>query len=239
VRTVVVIPTYQEALNVPVIVARTRRAVPDADILIVDDNSPDGTADLAEKIGLEIGRVDVLRRPARAGLGPAYREGLARALDDGYDVVVSMDADGSHDPATLPAMLRALDEGADVVMGSRYIAGGSVPGWAMHRRLLSKGGNRYAGTVLRLQVHDATGGFRAYRAEVLRKLDLSTLHANGYGFQIELCYRVARLGVTVVEVPIAFTDRQLGTSKMSAAIIWEALGLVTWWAVRDTIRGDR
>ena len=238
-RTVVVIPTFEEAPNVPGIVARTRQAAPEADILIVDDNSPDGTADVAEKLGAEIGGLTVLRRPGRAGLGPAYREGLTWALDEGFDVIVSMDADGSHDPATLPRMLEAIEQGADVVMGSRYIAGGSVPGWAMHRRLLSKGGNRYAGTVLRLKVHDATGGFRAYRADVLRKLDLSTLRANGYGFQIELSYRVARLGVTVVEVPIVFTERRLGTSKMSAAIIWEALGLVTWWAVRDTIGRDR
>jgi dolichol-phosphate mannosyltransferase len=239
VSTVVVIPTYQEAPNVAEIIARTRAAVPDADILIVDDSSADGTADIAERIGREIGGVGVLRRPRRSGLGPAYREGMARALDAGYDVLVSMDADGSHDPGTLPRLLEAIDRGADVAMGSRYIAGGSVPGWAAHRRLLSRGGNLYAGALLGMAVHDATGGFRAYRAEVLRKLDLSTLGANGYGFQIELCHRVTRLGVRVVEVPIAFTDRRLGTSKMSATIIWEALGLVTWWAIRDKLRRYR
>jgi dolichol-phosphate mannosyltransferase len=235
VRTVVVIPTYEEALNIESILGRTRDALPEADILVVDDNSPDGTADLSKKVGDEIGGVYVLHRPGRAGLGRAYRAGWAWALERGYDAVISMDADGSHDPAELPHMVELLAAGNDLVMGSRYIPGGSVPGWAWHRRLLSVGGNRYAGMVLGIPVHDATGGFRAYRADLMRRIDLSTLRANGYGFQIELVYRATRLGATVAEVPITFEDRRLGTSKMHSTIIWEALVLVTWWAVRDRI----
>jgi dolichol-phosphate mannosyltransferase len=177
----------------------------------------------------------VLVRSRRQGLGPAYREGWRWAIDHGYEAIVSMDADGSHDPAALPSLIGPLEGGADLVMGSRYVPGGAVPGWPLHRLMLSKGGNRYAGLVLGLPVHDATGGFRAYRADLLERIDLSTLRANGYGFQIELVHRSVRLGAKVVEVPITFVDRQLGTSKMHAGIVWEALGLVTWWAVRDNI----
>jgi len=236
VRTVVVIPTYQEALNVATAVRRVREHVPAADVLVVDDNSPDGTADLVEGLGVELGRVQVLRRAGRGGLGGAYRAGWARALDRGYDVVVSMDADGSHDAASLPALLAAVAAGADLAIGSRYVPGGSVPGWPRHRLLLSRGGNRYAGVVLGVDVRDSTAGFRAYRADLLRRIDVSSLRANGYGFQIELVHRASRLGARIVEVPITFVDRTLGTSKMSPAIIWEALGLVTWWAVRDRVR---
>jgi dolichol-phosphate mannosyltransferase len=239
VRTVVVIPTYDEALNAPSILARTRDALPEADILVVDDNSPDHTAETCEKVGEELGGVHVLRRPTRDGLGRAYRAGWAWSLERGYEAIVSMDADGSHDPAELPGMIANLETGSDLVMGSRYIPGGSVPSWGWHRRLLSAGGNRYAGLVLGLPVRDATGGFRAYRADLLRQIGLPTLRASGYGFQIELVYRAARLGATITEVPITFADRQLGTSKMSSAIIWEALGLVTWWAVRDRLLRGR
>jgi dolichol-phosphate mannosyltransferase len=242
VRTIVVIPTYEEAPNILAILSRTRDALPAADVLVVDDNSPDGTAELAEQVGAaSAGAVHVLHRPGRAGLGTAYRAGWGWALERGYDVIVSMDADGSHDPCELPKMMAIIDGGADLVMGSRYIAGGSVPSWGIHRRLLSVGGNRYAAAALKLKVRDATGGFRAYRADLLRSIGTSTLRANGYGFQIELVYRAVRLGATVVEVPITFADRRLGTSKMTPNIIWEALGLVTWWAVRDRLlsRGGR
>ncbi|GAC1321657.1 MAG: polyprenol monophosphomannose synthase [Acidimicrobiales bacterium] len=234
-RTVVVIPTYQEALNIATAVRGVRTSVPDAHILVVDDDSPDGTASIAAGLGAELGQVDVLRRPRREGLGPAYRAGWAWALAHDFEVVVSMDADGSHDPGALPAILDAVRGGADLAMGSRYVAGGSVPGWPLHRLALSRGGNRYAAVVLGIPVRDATGGFRAYRADLLQRIDLSTLRANGYGFQIELVHRSILLGATVREVPIRFVDRTLGESKMSAAIIGEALALVSWWAVRDRL----
>ena len=234
-RTVVVIPTYQEALNIATAMRGVRASVPGAHILVVDDDSPDGTAAIAEGLAGELGQVDVLRRPLREGLGPAYRAGWAWALAQGFEVVVSMDADGSHDPRSLPALLDAVRDGADLAMGSRYIPGGSVPGWPLHRLALSRGGNRYASVVLGIPVRDATGGFRAYRADLLERIDLSTLRANGYGFQIELVHRSILLGAAVREVPITFVDRTLGESKMSAAIIGEALALVSWWAVRDRL----
>lgn len=235
-RVLVVIPTYQEVENITIAINGVRNALPDAAVLVVDDSSPDGTAEVATRAG-----ADVLVRPRREGLGAAYRDGWARGLEMGFEVIVSMDADGSHDPAALPQLIEGIDGGADLVMGSRYIPGGAVPGWPAHRLWLSKGGNLYAKAVLGLPVHDATGGYRAYRADLLRRIDVATLRASGYGFQIELVYRSARLGAHIVEVPITFVDRRLGTSKMHAGIIWEALGLVTWWGVRDRLlrRGRR
>jgi len=236
VRVLVVIPTYQEVENVAAAINGVRAALPDAAVLVVDYSSPDGTADVAKGAG-----ADVLVRPRREGLGAAYRDGWARGLDMGFDIIVSMDADGSHDPAALPQLVEGIDAGADLVMGSRYVAGGAVPGWPAHRLWLSKGGNLYAKAVLGLPVHDATGGYRAYRADLLRRIDVATLGATGYGFQIELAYRSSRLGADIVEVPITFVDRRLGTSKMHAGIIWEALALVTWWGIRDRLlrRGRR
>jgi len=236
VRVLVVIPTYQEVENIAAAINGVRAALPDAAVLVVDDSSPDGTADVAKGAG-----ADVLVRPRREGLGAAYRDGWARGLDMGFDVIVSMDADASHDPAALPQLIAGIDAGADLVLGSRYVAGGAVPGWPAHRLWLSKGGNLYAKAVLGLPVHDATGGYRAYRADLLRRIDVATLGATGYGFQIELAYRSARLGADIVEVPITFVDRRLGTSKMHAGIIWEALALVTWWGIRDRLlrRGRR
>ncbi|HZQ59411.1 MAG TPA: polyprenol monophosphomannose synthase [Acidimicrobiales bacterium] len=235
-RVLVVIPTYQEVENIAAAINGVRAALPDAAVLVVDDSSPDGTADVAKGAG-----ADVLVRPRREGLGAAYRDGWARGLDMGFDVIVSMDADASHDPAALPQLIAGIDAGADLVLGSRYVAGGAVPGWPAHRLWLSKGGNLYAKAVLGLPVHDATGGYRAYRADLLRRIDVATLGATGYGFQIELAYRSARLGADIVEVPITFVDRRLGTSKMHAGIIWEALALVTWWGIRDRLlrRGRR
>ena len=234
-RTVVVIPTFQEALNIETAIRGVRTAVPSAHVLVVDDDSPDGTAAIADRLGAELGQIDVLRRPVREGLGPAYRAGWGWALEHDFEIIVSMDADGSHDPTALPSLLGAVENGADLAMGSRYVAGGSVPGWPLHRLALSRGGNRYASVVLAIPVRDATGGFRAYRADLLRRIDLSTLRANGYGFQIELVHRSTLLGARVREVPITFVDRRLGESKMSAAIIGEALALVSWWAVRDRL----
>jgi dolichol-phosphate mannosyltransferase len=236
VRVLVVLPTYEEAANVAEVLRRLRSAAPSADVLVVDDNSPDGTAEIAERLGRELGGVSVLRRPGKAGLGSAYREGFRWGLEAGYDVLVEMDADLSHDPAALPALLDAVSDGADLAIGSRYVPGGSIPHWSWHRRALSRWGNRYAAAALRLRVRDATSGYRAYRAAVVAKLDLDTVRADGYGFQIEMAYRVASMGGSITEVPISFTDRVRGASKMSGRIVVEALALVTWWGLRDRLR---
>ena len=234
-RAVVLIPTYQEADNIAMILGRVRAAVPAADVLVIDDNSPDGTAKLADALNAELGQISVLRRAAKGGLGPAYLAGYQWAIDHGYEALVDMDADGSHDPATVPTLLAAVADGADLAMGSRWIPGGSIPKWSLRRRLLSRWGNRYAGAVLGIDVKDSTGGFRAYRVEMLRQLELGTVRANGYGFQIEMAYRVIRRGGKVVELPIAFRDRTAGNSKMSGSIIVEALALVTLWGIRDRL----
>jgi dolichol-phosphate mannosyltransferase len=200
---------------------------------VVDDNSPDGTGDLADKAAEELGQIEVMHRPGKSGLGVAYRAGFAWGLERGYEVLVQIDADLSHDPAALPTLLAKLDEGADLVIGSRYVPGGSVPHWPVHRRALSRYGNRYTSFALHTGVNDATAGYRAYRADMLRKVEYDTTRAVGYGFQIELAYRVYRAGGKIVEVPITFTDRVRGHSKMSARIAAEELLLVTWWGIRD------
>ena len=239
-RPLVVLPTYQEAENIETVLRRIRRAVPDAHVLVVDDGSPDGTADLAEKTADDIGGVDVLRRNAKSGLGSAYRTGFAWGLERGFDVLVEMDADLSHEPEALPSMLAVIDAGAaDLVIGSRYVPGGSTPQWPRIRRFLSVWANRYTAIVLGLAINDATAGFRAYRADILRRIDLDHSRADGYGFQVELVYRVVRLGGRIVEVPITFVDRVEGTSKMSGRIVLEALGLVTLWGARDVLTGRR
>ncbi len=235
VRTLVVLPTYEEAENIAEVLRRLRAAVPAADVLVVDDSSPDGTAAVAKAAGHELGGVDVAIRPGKAGLGSAYRHGFREGLDHGYDVLVEMDSDLSHDPAALPALLKAVEAGADLAIGSRYIPGGSIPHWPLHRRSLSRWGNRYAARMLRLPVRDSTSGFRAYRAGALRSIDLEAVRADGYGFQIEMAYRVARLGGQIAETPIEFRDRERGNSKMSARIVGEALALVTWWGLRDRL----
>ena len=235
-RALVVIPTYNEAENIDEVVSRARAAVPDAHVLVVDDNSPDGTAAIVEGLGDD--RVHLLRRPRKGGLGAAYRAGFAWGASEGFDVMVEMDADLSHDPAALPTLLAGIDGGADLVIGSRYVPGGSIPDWAWHRKALSRWGNRYAGTMLGLGVADATAGYRAYRATMLERLDLASIRADGYGFQIEMTYRTAGAGGTIVEVPISFTDRTRGTSKMSSRIIVEALVLVTRWGFADRLRRD-
>jgi dolichol-phosphate mannosyltransferase len=228
--TLVVLPTYNEAATIGEVIRRTRAALPGAEMLVVDDGSPDGTADLAEKAGVEVSGVHVLRRDRRRGLGDAYRTGFAWGLERGFDALVEMDSDLSHDPAALPALIAALAD-HDLAIGSRYIPGGSVPHWTLHRRLLSWGGNRYAAVVLGVPVRDMTSGFRAYRSELLRNINLDAVRAEGYGFQIEMTYRTAQLGGRILEVPIRFVDRESGTSKMSGAIVAEALVLVTYWGV--------
>ena len=235
VRPLVVIPTYNEAANIAEVLERTRAAVPAAHVLVVDDGSPDGTADLAERLAVTLGQVSVLRRAAKSGLGSAYRAGFAQGINEGFDVLIEMDADLSHDPAALPALCSAVEHGADLAIGSRYVPGGSIPNWTWHRRFLSRWGNRYAAGLLGLAINDATAGFRAYRASIFDKIDLAGIQADGYGFQIEMAYEVVRSGGRIVEVPIAFVERERGTSKMSGRIVVEALALVTWWAIRDRI----
>ncbi|MGQ0432043.1 MAG: glycosyltransferase [Microthrixaceae bacterium] len=235
-RTLVVMPTYEEASNIVEVLTRVRAAAPDVDVLVVDDNSPDGTADLARAAGAELGQIDVLWRPKKDGLGNAYRHGFRVGLDRGYDRLVQMDADLSHDPAALPSLLAALDAGSAAVIGSRYIPGGSIPHWSWHRRALSRWGNRYACFALGMTVHDATAGYRAYDAATLVAIDVFSTRAKGYGFQIETAYRVSRSGGALAEVPIVFTDRVRGASKMSVAVMVEELGLVTWWGLRDRVK---
>ncbi|MFN8017907.1 MAG: polyprenol monophosphomannose synthase [Acidimicrobiales bacterium] len=233
----VVIPTYQEAENIEDVLARVREEVPDASVLVVDDGSPDGTADLAEAVGERLGNVDVLRRTAKSGLGPSYRAGFAWGLEQGHTILIEMDADLSHDPAVLPLLIAAVaDDGVDLAIGSRYVPGGAVPGWPTSRRLLSQWGNRYVGLMLRMPVRDATAGFRAYRAEILEKVGLDQVRADGYGFQIEMAYEVSKAGGQIREIPITFRDRLRGVSKMSPSIVTEALWLVTRWGVRDRAR---
>ena len=233
-RSLVILPTYNEIENIDDVLRRVRAAVPDANVLVVDDGSPDGTADAADALGAELGNIEVLRRSSKSGLGSAYRAGFAKGLAEGYDAMVEMDADLSHDPAVLPDLLAPLREGrADLVIGSRYVPGGRTPRWSRARLAISKFGNLYARTLLGLQVHDATAGFRAYSNGALGKVDLDRVRADGYGFQIEMAYAVQRNGGRLVEIPIEFKDRVLGTSKMSSRIVVEALLLVTWWAARD------
>jgi dolichol-phosphate mannosyltransferase len=230
-RPLVVIPTYNESENIERMLHRIRQCLPEAGILVVDDGSPDGTAGLVEAVAAELADVHLIRRSAKSGLGSAYRTGFAWGLERGYDACVEIDADFSHDPAALPALLAPLEQGYDVSIGSRYIEGGSIPNWAWHRHLLSRGGNAYADALLGLGVRDSTAGFRAYRADILRRLDLERVRAEGYGFQIEMTYRAKQHGARVCEVPISFVDRTAGESKMSSFIVIEALALVTWWGL--------
>lgn len=229
-RTLVVLPTYNEADNVEPMLRALRECVPAADVLVVDDSSPDGTADLAKRVGEELGRVEILQRATKDGLGGAYRAGFAWGLERGYDHFVEIDCDFSHDPRALPGLLAAA-ETHDVVIGSRYVSGGTIPNWSLRRLWLSRGGNQYASLMLGLRVKDSTAGFRVYSKEALEKIDFSTVAADGYGFQIEMTYRARAGGATIVEVPISFTDRTRGESKMSSAIVVEALWLVTKWAL--------
>lgn len=231
-RTLVVMPTYNEAESIRPIIARIRAAVPDAHVLIVDDNSPDGTGLIGDELAAADGHIEVLHRPAKAGLGAAYLQGFALAIEQGYDVVVEIDADGSHDPAELPAMLAIVrDEGADLVIGSRWVAGGSVINWPWARRAISRAGNRYARVMLRSSIRDLTAGFRAYRTSAVRGLDRAVVSSQGYCFQVELAWRIEAAGGVVREHPIAFVERANGESKMGAGIVAEALVRVTGWGV--------
>jgi glycosyltransferase involved in cell wall biosynthesis len=227
-RVLVCIPTYDEHEVLPLTIARLRAAVPEADVLVADDASPDGTGKIADELASEDPAIHVLHRSAKEGLGAAYVAAFGWALKHGYDVVVEMDADGSHQPEELPRLLAALRD-ADLVLGSRWVSGGKVENWPMSRLLLSRGGNAYTRIVLGLPLADATGGFRAYRAELLRALPLGEIASQGYCFQVDLAWRAVREGYRVVEVPITFVERSVGYSKMSRAIVAEALWRVTRW----------
>jgi dolichol-phosphate mannosyltransferase len=230
-KVVAIIPTYDERDNLELIAARVRSAVPDADILVVDDNSPDGTGEIADKLAAADPQIHALHRASKAGLGAAYLAGFAWALERGYDVLVEMDADGSHDPQDLPKMLAALSDGADLAIGSRYVPGGTVVNWPKSREALSRGANVYVRLMLRISVHDATAGYRAYRASTLRAIGLQQVESQGYCFQVDLTQRAAQAGLRITEVPITFTERARGASKMSRAVIAEALWRVAVWGI--------
>jgi len=239
-RVVVVIPTFNEVGNIAQVIAGVIEVLPDASILVVDDNSPDGTADLVDKIATELpanfpGFVKVRRRQNKAGLGAAYRDGFAVALELGATICVQMDADLSHHPMYLPAIVSVVDMGADASIGSRYIPGGRIENWPPLRHFLSRWGNRFAAGMLGLAINDATGGYRAYSRSILERMDFSTVQAEGYGFQVEMTHRAVRCGGRIVEVPILFTDRVVGESKLTHHIIGEAFSLVVKLWFKDRI----
>ena len=238
-KVLVVLPTYNESENIEHVLRRIRQAVPAATVLVVDDGSPDGTAKIAESLGKELGNVEVLRRHEKSGLGSAYRTGFRWGMERGFEACVEMDADLSHEPEALPGLLAPLSEGCDLVIGSRYVPGGSIPDWTLFRRLLSRGGNLYADALLGFRVADSTAGFRAYSVELLDRIELDRIRAEGYGFQIEMTYEAKQAGATISEVPIRFRDRLEGDSKMSTAIVVEALALVTWWGLQRLFGGGR
>ena len=230
-----VLPTYNEAANIEAMVEAVLAKLPGSGrVLVVDDSSPDGTAEIVERLAGGSDRVELLRRPRKEGLGPAYVAGFKRALAGGAGLVLEMDADFSHDPAYLPRLLAAMDR-ADVAIGSRYVDGGGVEDWSALRQAISRGGSAYARLALGLDVRDLTGGFKCFRREVLEAIDLDSVSARGYAFQVELTYRAIRLGFDVVEVPIVFRDRRAGSSKMGGAIVAEAI----WRVPLLRLRGNR
>jgi dolichol-phosphate mannosyltransferase len=233
-RVAVLIPTYNERENLPGIVARVRASVPDADVVVLDDNSPDGTGQVADDIAASDPQVRVVHRASKEGLGKAYLAGFALVLDEGYDAVVEMDADGSHLPEQLPSLLAALGE-ADVVIGARWVRGGEVRNWPARRKVLSVGANLYTKVLLGMPVNDATAGYRVYRTTALRTMGLHGVESQGYCFQIDLTLRAVRAGLTVVEVPITFVEREIGVSKMGQDIVREALTSVTRWGLEHRV----
>lgn len=235
-RAVMVIPTYNEIENLADVVQRVRRCTPDVDVLVVDDSSPDGTGDLADRLAAGDPQVRVLHRPGKQGLGAAYREGFRVALDAGYDLIGEMDADGSHQPEQLTRLLAATTD-ADLVIGSRWVPGGSVVNWPWHRRALSRAGNLYTRGLLGMGVRDATAGFRVFRRETLETIDLDEVQSLGYVFQVELVFRTLRAGLRVREVPIEFVERVRGHSKMTPEVARESLVRITRWGLAQRLRG--
>jgi dolichol-phosphate mannosyltransferase len=236
-RTLIAIPTYNERESVVAIVEAVRAAVPDATVMVVDDSSPDGTGTLADELAARDPQVRVLHRPGKEGLGAAYLQLFGLALAEGWERIVQMDADFSHDPKDVPRLLAALESGADLAVGSRYVSGGGTQNWGLARRLISRGGGGYARLALGVGVHDLTAGFKAWKAATLRGINLAAVDARGYGFQIEMTFRALQNGFRVEEVPILFVDRRVGASKMSGSIFFEALTLV--WRLRLTIGRGR
>jgi dolichol-phosphate mannosyltransferase len=233
-RVLVIVPTYNERDNIETIIDRVLQSVPDANVLVADDGSPDGTGKIADELAMTDSRVHVLHRSEKAGLGAAYIAGFGWGLDRDYDVFVEMDADGSHAPEQLPRLLAAL-RNADLVLGSRWVAGGTVVNWPKSRELLSRSANLYTRVALGIPVRDATGGYRAYRRRVLESIDLAGVASQGYCFQVDLAWRAVLAGFRVVEVPITFADRERGESKMSGAVVREALWRVTDWGARHRV----
>ena len=231
-RVLVIVPTYNEKENLPLIVGRIRAATPQVHILVADDNSPDGTGQIADKLVAADDHVHVMHRRGKEGLGAAYLAGFAWALENNYDVVVEMDADGSHQPEELHRLLSGL-ENADLVLGSRYVPGGQVRNWPKSREILSRGGNTYTRIMLGIPLRDATGGYRAFRASALRALQLDQVASQGYCFQVDLAWRASQMGLRVKEVPITFVEREIGASKMSRHIVVEALWRVTQWGTKS------
>jgi dolichol-phosphate mannosyltransferase len=234
-RVIMVVPTYNESMNLPDVVARLRAAQPTVDVLVVDDGSPDGTGDVADELAAADPQVTVLHRVAKEGLGAAYLNGFRVALDRGYDVIGEMDADGSHQPEQLHLLLDALD-GADLVIGSRWVPGGSIVNWPLHRELLSRGGNFYTRTLLGIRIRDATAGYRLFRRKTLETIDLGSIQSLGYVFQADTAFRTLRAGLRVTEVPIEFVERERGDSKMSRYVATESLKRITRWGLGERRR---
>jgi dolichol-phosphate mannosyltransferase len=238
-RTLVVVPTYDEAESIANTVGRLRGSRPDVDVLVVDDASPDGTGEIADALAAADGHVRVLHRPRKDGLGRAYRAGFGWGLERGYDLFVEMDADGSHRPEEIGRLLDAAEDGAELVIGSRWVDGGTVVNWPWYRRLISRAGTAYARVLLGLRVRDSTAGYRVYRRRALERVDLDGVASHGYCFQIDMTRRVLSAGMSVVEVPITFVERELGHSKMSGDIVREALWRVTLWGIARLVPGHR
>ena len=237
-RILVIIPTYNELKALPKTLARVQSSVPSVEVLIVDDNSPDGTGKVADEWASDHAQIHVMHRMGKGGLGAAYLAGFAWGLQQGFDVLVEMDADGSHQPEQLPSLLAAL-EYSDLVLGSRWVQGGGTENWSKNRELLSKGGNYYTKVMLGIDIKDATGGYRAFTAKALRSLNLHEVTSQGYCFQVDLAWRATRRGLVITEVPITFVEREVGTSKMSRKIVAEALWRVTMWGIDRCVNEAR
>ncbi|QNV36897.1 polyprenol monophosphomannose synthase [Rothia terrae] len=230
-RVLTVIPTYNEKDNLPVVVSRLRAAVPDSDILVVDDSSPDGTGELADSMAAEDSAIHVLHRKVKDGLGGAYLAGFDWGLTNNYEVLVEMDADCSHQPEQLPLLIEAIENGAELAIGSRYVPGGKTKNWPAHRQILSRGANLYTRLILGTKIKDITAGYRAYRREALQKLNLDGIDSKGYVFQVDLAWRSEQAGLKITEVPITFVEREIGDSKMDGNIILDSMTKVTRWGL--------